>query len=98
MTSSPVECIRKEVHKYTSMTDTSAIEDPLVRWQKNQIQFPFLSKICKVILSFMATSAIVERFFSKAGILLTKRKATLNPTTMQKILFIHSNFHLIKDR
>lgn len=92
---SPLDCIRREVNKYTSLI--GVLEEPLVWWQKNQMQFPFLSKITKVMLSFSATSAIVERFFSKAGILVTKRKANLNPTTMLKILFVHENYKLIKD-
>ena len=28
--SSPLECIRREINKYTSVTDTDDIEDPLV--------------------------------------------------------------------
>lgn len=92
---SPIDCIRREVNKYTSII--GVLEEPLVWWCKNEIQFPYLSKITKVMLSFMATSAIVERFFSKAGILVTKRKANLDPTSMQKILFIHENYQLIKD-
>ena len=43
--SSPLECIRREINKYTSVTDTDDIEDPLVWWSKNQNQFPFLSKV-----------------------------------------------------
>ena len=92
---SPVQCLRREINKYTSII--GVVEEPLIWWRKNAAQFPYLSQLTRVILSFPATSAIVERFFSKAGILVTKRKANLNPTTMVKILFIHENFQLIKD-
>lgn len=90
---SPLECIRRELHEYTSVIGVD--DEPLDWWKKNQ-RFPYLSKLAKVMLSFMATSAIVERFFSKAGILMTKRKANLDPVNMTKILFIHENFQLIK--
>lgn len=92
---SVIDCIQREVNKYTSVE--GVVEDPLKWWSENGIQFPYLCKIAKVILSFQATSAMVERFFSKAGILLTKRKANLNPINLQKILFVHENYNLIKD-
>lgn len=57
----------------------------------------YLSQIARVMLSFTATSAIVERFFSKAGILVTKRKANLDPMNIQKILFVHENYKLINN-
>lgn len=92
---SPLDCIRRKLNKYNTVI--GIVEEPLIWWRKNQIQFPYLSRFAKVQLSFMATSALVERFFSKAGVLLTKRKANLDPVNMQKILFIHENFQLIKD-
>lgn len=92
---SPVNCIRRELSKYTSVI--GVLEDPLIWWATNQNQYPYMSTISKLILSFMATSAIVERFFSVAGILMTKHKSNLNPITMQKILFIHENFDLVKE-
>lgn len=92
---SHIDCIRMEVHKYTSIA--GVVEDPLSWWYTNQTQFPYLSKLAKIMLSCMATSAIVERFFSVAGILVTKKKAGLNPTTMQKNLFIHENYQSIQD-
>lgn len=95
MGNSPIDCIRREFNKYTSIV--GVLEEPLSWWQKNEAQFPHFSRLAKVMLSFMATSAIVERFFSKAAILVTKRKASLNPTTIEKILFIHENYSLVKD-
>lgn len=92
---SPLVCIRAELHKYSSVV--GVIEDPLEWWRKNQIQFPYLSQIARVMLSFTATSAIVERFFSKAGVLVTKRKANLDPMNIQKILFVHENYKLINN-
>lgn len=63
---------------------------------KMKYNFAFYQKYTKVMLSFMANSAFVERyFFSKARILVTKGKPNLDPMTMQKILFIHENYELI---
>ena len=92
-TTSPLECIRREVNKYTSLM--GVVEEPLDWWRKNKAQFPYLSEFAKIQLSFMATSAIVERHFSKCGVLITKRKANLDPMSVQKILFIHENYHVL---
>jgi hAT family C-terminal dimerisation region len=81
------------VHKYTAVV--GVLDDPLAWWQKNNIQFPYLSQFSKVQLSFMATSASVERHFSKCGVLITKQKANLNPINIQKILFIHEYYDLV---
>jgi hAT family C-terminal dimerisation region len=53
--------------------------------------------LAKVILSFPATSASTERHFSEAGVLISKKKAQLDPLNAQKIMFIHDNFSQLKN-
>lgn len=82
--------IQKEYAQYIAISDL--VENPLLWWKKHQAAFPYLSSLAKIMLSIPATSASTERHFSEAGVLLTKRKAQLDPLNVEKILFIHSNF------
>lgn len=71
-------------------------EDALQFWKKNETHFPRLASIAKVLLCIPATSASSESAFSVAGCLLRKRRASIAPHKVQKVLFVHDNFDLLK--
>ena len=76
---SSIHCFGIEVNKYF-----------LLIWcVRRATSLMALSEITKVMISFSATSASVERFFSKAGILVAKQEANVDPKTMQMILLVH---------
>lgn len=73
------------------------VPDVLSFWRSQEINFPVMAKLAKVILSKPATSAKSESAFSVAGVLLSKKRAHIEPLRAEKILFIHDNYDLCKD-
>lgn len=104
-----MQCIYRKVDKYDSMIGVQ--EEPLVWWRKNQIQFPFWSKICNAMLSFMATSVFrncfrpqnlianmcLKGFFAHTMGCLTGLRLVRHFSQKSYLLFIHANFHFITD-
>lgn len=71
-------------------------DDALDFWRKNATYFPRLAAIAKVLLCIPATSASSESAFSVAGCLLRKKRASIAPHKVQKVLFVHDNYDLLK--
>ena len=64
----------------------SADDDPLEWWKENQTRFPTLFPMAKSFLGCPATTAELERVFSKAGKLHDdQRKRTLDVTLEQQL-------------
>lgn len=84
--------INHELNSYCLAT--SAIEnevDPLKWWQTHQEMFPNLSILAKKYLSVNASSVNSERLFSIAGHIVTKRRSSLKPETVNKMTFLTCN-------
>lgn len=64
--------------------------DPLQWWRKMASQLPSLSHLAKKTLCIPATSVPSERLFSKAGLLVTKKRASLHPDNVNKLLCLQS--------
>jgi len=56
-----------QLEKYLAMPDEPANIDILVWWRKNKHLFPDVARMARQFLACPATSAGVERMFSKAG-------------------------------
>lgn len=84
----------EEVRRFMNQKNDS--DDALEFWRKNAKGFPRLAAIAKVLLCIPATSACSESAFSVAGCLLRKRRASIAPHKVQKVLFIHDNYNLMK--
>ena len=74
------------------------VHDPLLWWQKNEAQFPYLAKLASKFLGIPATEVASERSFSVAGLTLTKLRATLEPEHVDQIIFIHKNHHFLANQ
>ena len=57
-------------------------------WKKNSSRFPHLAKLAKKYLAVCATSTPAERAFSKLGLLLAKRRLSLDGENVNKIIFL----------
>jgi hypothetical protein len=55
-----------------------------------------LSLIARRLFSILITSAVVERSFSAAGLLVMQRRSSLDLTALNDILFIRSIQHIMK--
>ena len=51
-------------------------------------------RVARKFLSVPATSAAVERVWSTAGSVITKRRARLSDENLDVIVFLHENFEL----
>lgn len=79
-----------------SFRDAPTYTDPLMFWNKYAKNYPKLSIVAKVILSWPITTAKSEGSFSISGCLLRSRRASIIPSRAEKVLLIHDNFHLLK--
>ena len=81
-----------EVDRYLKMSidDKYKTSNPLPFWKFHQDKLPYLAKLARHIYSIPATSAGVERQFSSAGVLVNERRSSLNPDTIEDVLFVRS--------
>lgn len=85
--------IHNEYAKYSSLSNL--VENPLLWWKSNECTFPYLSALAKVMLSIPCSSSAPEHHFSEAGYYVNKKKANIDPFTVEKVMFIHDNFRYI---
>ncbi|CAF4126158.1 unnamed protein product, partial [Rotaria magnacalcarata] len=78
-----------ELDRYLNMPidDVHKISNPLPFWELNEKNFPCLSLIAPRPLCIPVTSASVKRSFSAAGLVITERQSSLDPQTINDILF-----------
>lgn len=86
--------IDKELQNFVNLRDE--VSDVLAFWRAQEINYPNLAKLAKVLLSKHTSSAKSESAFSVAGVLLSKKRALIEPWRAQKVLFIHDNYYLCK--
>ena len=78
-----------EFLNYLELPLIPRINDPLAWWKAHEQAMPRLSKLAKKYLSIPATSVPSERLFSKAGELISARRANLKPSNVDMILFLN---------
>lgn len=81
-----------ELERYLqwNIADQYKQPNPLPFWRDNQQKFPCLSLVARRLFSIPVTSAAVERSFSAAGRVITERRSSLDPATVNDILFVKS--------
>lgn len=84
-----------EVNNFVNLKDE--VHVVLTFWRAQEINFPNMAKLAKVLLCKPASSAKSESAFSVAGALISKKRALIEPLRAQKVLFIHDNYKLCKN-
>ena len=56
-------------------------------------RFPCLAALAKIYLAIPATEVASERAFSVAGLTLTKLRSTLDPDSVDAVIFVHKNYN-----
>ena len=69
--------------------------DPLEWWKSRQSSLPVLSEVARSVLAVPATSVPSERIFSKAGQIVSKRRASLKPNHVDMMIFLNKNYDFI---
>ena len=81
----------KEVNLYRAEESIDSKEDPLAWWRANEHRFRTLSVLAKKFFCMSATSVPVERLFSKAGTIVSKKRASLHPKNVDCLIFLNNN-------
>ena len=69
------------------MKGSSVYADPLLFWKNNETTFLSLSRVSRTLLGIPATSAFVERFFSKTGYIMRPHRRTLGDKIAEDLFF-----------
>lgn len=88
-----------EVEKYIRLThfaDTS--KDPALWWFEHKSEFPMLSRLAIGIHAIPASSTSSERAFSDSGSVLTERRVSLKPDSVEDILILRSDSKKFQSR
>lgn len=86
---------QEEVDAYFAEKVVSREVNPLVWWKDNNVRFPNLAKVAKSLLCIPATSAPAERIFSTAGLTVNKLRSSLNPDTVDALIFLNKNHSVL---
>ncbi len=90
------ERVDEELRFYLSSDCVGLDQGVLDWWNMHAKQLPIMSQIAKQLLCVPATSTPAERAFSKAGILLSSKRAMLKPHRADMILFLNKNYFPLK--
>lgn len=93
-TARPATSLEDELYRFSNVS--SADENILQFWKANQKEYPKLAKIAKVLLGIPMTSSKSESAFSTAGCLIRKDRASITPYRIERTLFIHDNYDILK--
>jgi len=87
--------IKETAYYYSTLTKCCYSENALLFWRDCAERLPILSRLASVYLGTSASSVPVESLFSITGLLLNSRRSSLNPSKVNKLVFLHDNFDLI---
>lgn len=80
-----------ELTRYKAEPVAELKEKPLEWWRTHHRSYPRLAKMAQKYLSIVATSVPSERLFSTAGIIVSAKRAALDPENVETLLFLHDN-------
>lgn len=80
-----------ELTQYLSAEQIPPSSDPLNWWRLNEHRFQNIARLARKYLAICGTSVPSERLFSTAGQVVTKRRASLHPDTVDCLLFLNKN-------
>ena len=81
----------EELNRYMRMSYLPDQEVPTVWWKEHSAMFPHLAKLARRYLFIPATSVPSERLFSKSGELVSAKRSSLSPSTIDQILFLNKS-------
>ena len=64
-------------------------------WRAHENEFPQLAPLARRYLAIPATEVPSERVFSSAGMTITKLRASLDPESVDKLIFLNKNYKLV---
>ena len=80
-----------EMETYLQESPLDREMDPLEWWSVKAMMLPNLGRLAKKFASIPATSTPSERLFSKAGELVSQRRANISDSHIDSVLFLNKN-------
>lgn len=80
--------LKSEMLRYRGLERLAEDANPLEWWDGHRSTFPLLRHLAERVLCVPASSASSERLFSKAGLTLTKKRASLKGTKVAQIVTV----------
>lgn len=81
---------RREFDDYLCFNRATSSENILTWWRQHEKRFPTLASMARDFLAIQATSVSVERFFSKASLVIRKHRNRLNDDSARSLLCLNS--------
>ena len=88
------EKVDQEMSIYLPLDQVDPSVNVLSWWQIQATKLPMIANVVKQILCVPTTSTPSERAFSKAGNLITKKRAQLKPGKVDMVLFLNTNMKI----
>ena len=89
------DLIINELESYLLEPRAQENQNILIWWKEREKIFPKLSTMARDLLCIQASSVSIERQFSKAALVLTKKRNRLNPKPLKSLLCLHSFYNII---
>ena len=89
------DLIINELESYLLGPRAQENQNILIWWKEREKIFPKLSTMARDLLCIQASSVSIERQFSKAALVLTKKRNRLNPKLLKSLLCLHSFYNII---
>lgn len=86
--------VGKEVDRYLSDERLAISKNPLEWWLNHQYVYPHCALLAKKLLGIPTTSVPSERVFSTAGNIVTKKRSSLSPANVDRLVFLAENSSL----
>ena len=83
--------IDKEIQQLSNEAPIGLTEDPLMWWKENEKRYPLVRNLAARVLAAPPTSVPSEQIFSKAGLVVSKKRASLKPAVVNALLFLNKN-------
>jgi len=83
------------VRQYLELPMLALDENPILYWKKYSVKE--LWRIAERYFCVPATSVPSERIFSKAGQIVSARRSSLKPSTVNSLIFLNQNAWLIEE-
>lgn len=87
------ERLSKELDDYMNEANEPEDCNPLDWWSRStsMVRFPTVALVARAYLAIPATSVASERLFSKCGLVISDRRASLSPAHVEQIVFLSQN-------
>lgn len=84
--------IQNEVAAYTLVPALDMDSDPFQWWREHKASFPHLAILAMKYLCIPATSAAVERLFSKSGLIVSALRSCMSSSTLEELIYMKLNW------